>query len=304
MQRTVEMGSRKTSNGDGGSWVSMALETVLAFAGVVTMVLALRLVGPTVVWFLAAEVPRAYASALAWLRPPYIYLVINGIIITIAASSRFQKHPAADPSTLPVMNLAEVQREMKLAEDEPRRELSSRAKAEPEVEVEVEEEFVISTSSWSPKRRRGSLAEMPTEYSVAAEAKPLLSTRFGHPKAAEPSADGKALGLARRNETLESTWRTITERRARPVKKSDTWDTRSGVCREEPAAAMRKSETLIEAAGAGAASRERPRREASKGQEELNRRVEAFIRKFNQEMRLQRQESLKHHMEMINRGNH
>ncbi|XP_065049967.1 uncharacterized protein LOC135679911 [Musa acuminata AAA Group] len=293
------MGSRNTSSRDGGSWVSMALETVLAFAGVVTMVLALRLVGPTVVWFLAAEVPRAYASALAWLRPPYIYLVINGIIITIAASFRFQKHPAADPSTLPVMNLAEVQApeyEMKLAEDEPRRELSGRAK--------VEEEFVISTSSWSPKRRRGSLAEMPTEYSVAAEAKPLLSTRFGHPKAAEPSADGKALGLARRNETLESTWRTITERRARPVKKSDTWDTRSGVCREEPAAAMRKSETLIEAAGPGAASRERPRREASKGQEELNRRVEAFIRKFNQEMRLQQQESLKHHMEMINRGDH
>ncbi|XP_064957895.1 uncharacterized protein LOC135608783 [Musa acuminata AAA Group] len=291
------MGSRDTSSRDGGSWVSMALETVLAFAGVVTMVLALRLVGPTVVWFLAAEVPRAYASALAWLRPPYIYLVINGIIITIAASSRFQKHPAADPSTLPVMNLAEVQApeyEMKLAEDEPRRELSGRAK--------VEEEFIISTSSWSPKRRRGSLAEMPTESSVAAEAKPLLSTRFGHPKAAEPSADGKALGLERRNETLESTWRTITERRARPVKKSDTWDTRSGVCREEPAAAMRKSETLIEAAGA--ASRVRPRREASKGQEELNRRVEAFIRKFNQEMRMQRQESLKHQMEMINRGNH
>lgn len=180
------MGSRNTSNGDGGSWVSMALETMLAFAGVVTMVLALRLVGPTVVWFLAAEVPMAYASALAWFRPPYLYLVINGIIITIAACSRFQKHPAADPSTLPVMNLAEVQREMMLAEDEPRRELSGRAKAE----AEVEEEFVISTSSWSPKRRRGSLAEMPTEYSVAAEAKPLVSTRFGHPKAAKPSADG------------------------------------------------------------------------------------------------------------------
>ncbi|URD72095.1 fiber expressed protein [Musa troglodytarum] len=237
------------------------------------MAVALRLAGPTIVWFLAAEVPRAYASALAWLRPPYLYLVINGIIISIAAASRFQKHPAADPSTLPMMNLAEVQApeyEMKLAEDEPRRELHGRAKAEAEVE-----EFVISTSSWSPKRRRGSLVEMPTEYSVAAEAKPLVSTRFGHPKAAKPSADGRVSRRARRSETLESTWRTITERRARPLKKSDTWDTRGGVCREEPA-----------------------------GQEELNRRVEAFIRKFNQEMRLQRQESLKHYMEMINRGNH
>ncbi|RWW57612.1 hypothetical protein BHE74_00035579, partial [Ensete ventricosum] len=153
-------------------------------------------------------------------------------------------------------------------------------------------EFVISTSSWSPKRRTGSLAETRTEYSVAAEAKPLVSTRFGHPKATKPSADGrlslshpalllpssqtlpepsggktvisgKALGVARRNETLESTWRTVTERRARPLKKSDTWNTRGGICQEKPAAGMRKSETLNERAAA--ASRGRPRREASAG---------------------------------------
>ncbi|RWW64135.1 hypothetical protein BHE74_00028655 [Ensete ventricosum] len=127
---------------------------------------------------------------------------------------------------------------------------------------------------------------------------------------------GKALGVARRprrNETLETTWRTITEGRAVPLarhlKKSDTWDTRGGGGEEDAAAkaaVMRKSETFNERGAAtspksGGSSGGKLRREASLGQDELNRRVEAFIRKFNEEMRLQRQESMKHYMEMINR---
>ncbi|CAL9200319.1 unnamed protein product [Musa hybrid cultivar] len=321
------MGSRGR-NGGGGAWVSMALKAAIASAGVVTAAMAIRLAGPPVVWFLAAEVPRAYDSALAWLRPPYLYLVINGIIISIAATSRFQKQPSTSTADLaPLPHLATmdpvavvqepVEYDAKLAEDAPAAEVYGRAKAEAEDE-EVEEEFVISRSSWSPKRRsRGPMEEIPTEYSVAAAEKPLVSTRFSHRKAVKPSPEGrKALGVARRprrNETLETTWRTITEGRAVPLarhlKKSDTWDTRGSGGEEEAvakAAVMRKSETFNERGAAaspksGGSSGGRLRREASLGQDELNRRVEAFIKKFNEEMRLQRQESMKHYMEMINR---
>lgn len=134
-------------------------------------------------------------------------------------------------------------------------------------------------------------------------------------------AGSRALRVARprKEETLESTWKAITEGRgpplARHLKKSDTWDTRPGrrpsggvgsgeidPAAAAPAGAMRKAETFNDG-GAGRDKAAAPvRREPSLGQDELNRRVEAFIHKFNMEMRLQRQESLKHYNDMLGRG--
>ncbi|KAG1368187.1 hypothetical protein COCNU_14G006550 [Cocos nucifera] len=335
----------------GSSWV-FSLRTMVASAVVLLTALMLHHLGPSILRFLASEVPRMYGFLLSLLTPPYLYFVINGIIISIVASSRFQKPALEGPdparSAPSVANPTFIRSPdympptedylAKITEDVPEfvapaeyggkevaglEMVASASPAEDEEEAEREEEFVISRSSWSPKRRESketvTATATATEYSAVME-KPLLSVRFGHRKSVKPSPEGKALRVARtkRNDTLESTWKTITEGRpvplARHLKKSDTWEThgRSAHDEQSPDPLMRKSATFNDRAGQPAAassspsplSRGRPRREPSLGQDDLNRRVEAFIKKFNEEMRLQRQESFQHYLEMINRGSH
>ncbi|KAH6825122.1 hypothetical protein C2S53_008668 [Perilla frutescens var. hirtella] len=43
------------------------------------------------------EVPALWSSILSWLRPPYLHIVINAIIITIAAASHFCRNQPAPP---------------------------------------------------------------------------------------------------------------------------------------------------------------------------------------------------------------
>lgn len=117
----------------------------------------------------------------------------------------------------------------------------------------------------------------------------------------------------KKQETLESTWKMITEGRhvplTRHMKKSDTWDPHATPAMDHlttvPKSATfkdridRESSPLPPQAAAAVA---RIRKEPSLGQDELNRKVEAFIHKFNEDMRMQRQESLNQYMEMIKRG--
>lgn len=339
--------------GSTGSYSSLPAKAAAVSSLVVSTAVMLHFYGPSMVEFASSEIPKMYGLLISWLTPPYLYFVINGIIISIAASSRFHSSGSDDENisyatesgaSAPVSNQQYivvatpppvVEEEVKVAYVEPTEYGTAQEESlAEEKDEEEEDEFVISRSSWTPKRSREATVtekvvdketvptEIPTEYSFLTE-KPLASARLGRRKSLKNSPEGgKALGVARpkRNDTLESTWRAITDGRAVPLarhlKKSDTWETHHTHAPREPEPVMRKCETFKERGGGELASSGcrppiaasplagggRLRKEPSLGQDDLNRRVEAFIKKFNEEMRLQRQESFKHYLDMINRG--
>ncbi|GFZ03119.1 cotton fiber [Actinidia rufa] len=186
-------------------------------------------------------------------------------------------------------------------------------------ECDQDDAFVISRSTWTPPQRTNS-PEMEPVYRSPTPEKPLVSSRFGHRRPLKASPEGaRALRVAKpkRHETFENTWRTITDGRhvplTRHLKKSDTWEhhgrqfnTTSPL--DQSPQRVKKSETFRDRTNFDPATSSpgsgKLRKEPSLSQDELNRRVEAFIKKFNDEMRLQRQESLNQYVEMIKRGAH
>nr|GME20321.1 Cyclin-L1 like [Ipomoea batatas] len=323
---------------ESASTSALSLRILLISTTVISAAVMLKISAPAITDFAVSNVPSIWNAVVSWLRPPYLYLVINCIIITIVASSKLQSklddHVSAPPPDTHVQALPQV-REIQppatvfsdlvpsfsdvvlnnqTASTRPEVFSYVTASAFPEEEAKKEkeeDEFVISRSSWTPLTRQES-----SDYSVSTE-KPPASSRFSHRKNAKSTPDsGKgalAVSKPKRQDTLESTWKTITEGRAMPLtrhlRKSDTWETHGGRShlRQEK---MTKSETFNDrSTAAGKSSSPSPlsarsaklRKEPSLGQDELNRRVEAFIKKFNEEMRMQRQESLNQYKEMINR---
>lgn len=155
--------------------------------------------------------------------------------------------------------------------------------------------------------------------------RPLSSSRFAnrvkHGK--ENSDQLKTLRISRpvlkKGDTLEATWKAITEGRHHPLnrhhRKSETWDVAESTTRSRLATSstspLHKAETSDTIAPHSHESSSRDgrthhprlrRREPSINQEELNRKVESFIAQFNEQIRLQRQESLLNYMQMVDRS--
>ncbi|XP_041995179.1 uncharacterized protein LOC121745374 isoform X1 [Salvia splendens] len=320
------------------SWMSMRM--ILISAGVLSAAMGLKLSIPIAV----ENLPALWSVVISWLKPPYLYIIINGIIITIAASSRFhQSHsePAAirserlisviTPTLESFVPLPAPANFKTTAAPEPQAEVVVPAVEDRVVDLKpvvvnglkvdfatevddlrilrAEAEDVFDESALlnnSPMRDTFS-PEVNLESLFPAREKPLASSRFVHrkPNTTHPEVAGaKALrrvARPKKQETLESTWKMITEGRhvplTRHLKKSDTFEQQASPAMDH-VAMVPKSETFKERSNYEA----RIRKEPSLGQDELNRRVEAFINKFNEDMRMQRQESLQQFHEMINRG--
>ncbi|KAJ9671743.1 hypothetical protein PVL29_025449 [Vitis rotundifolia] len=312
---------------DSMNW-GLSLKVLLISTGVVSMAVALKISVPVVVEFAVSEVPSIWSFVLSWLRPPYIYLVINFIIIIIVASSKLQHKVEEPPETAGITmssavamdyavpnngvvskNVVELRPEFGYVYDANAVVEARAPDARTEMkglEMNDSDEFAISRSSWTPERKDSVESLIPAE-------KPLVSMRFGHRRAVKSSPEaGKVLGVSKpkRHDTLESTWKTITDGRPMPLtrhlKKADSLESQRCSIDLTPQK-VKKSETFADRSSTNSSVASSPgsgkmKREPSLSQDELNRRVEAFIKKFNEEMRLQRQESLNQYNEMVRRG--
>ncbi|CAN4104141.1 unnamed protein product [Withania somnifera] len=365
----------------------LSLKIFLISTTVLSAAIMLKVSAPAVTDFAVSEVPSLWNGVVSWLKPPYLYLVINCIIITIVASSKLQNkldenlspapafvspenlsqfhqikdvRPGTDfyspvlhdfngvelknqtvedkldeESPAPASNYYKLQpveakpmiydyptagvfdsKFDKLQEVNPYSHVEARISEPNEVVAERDADFIISKSS-QPVMRQNS-----TDYSDKLAEKPPASARFAHRKNVKTTPEGGKGALRvskpKRQDTLESTWKTITEGRAMPLtrhlRKSDTWETHGGrnPIVTPPQQKMKKSETFNDRTTADSSPLLTPspgssgklKKEPSLSQDELNRRVEAFIKKFNEDMRLQRQQSLQQYKEMINRGSH
>ncbi|KAL1206544.1 hypothetical protein V5N11_027114 [Cardamine amara subsp. amara] len=311
---------------------SFKTTATVIFAGVLSLASAVTFTVPSVSHFVVSRFPIIYDNTVFLLKPPYLYLVINFIIVSIVATSKLTHKSSSiddsdlsevvtpEPVPVPVpsdidtgyLNVVHVTSDytgivekFDVRDDSPVDLTVEDVQKFPEV-ISVGEEQKLETEK--PKLKNDS-----PEISILKSTK--KPPRFNQQKSPESNSEGgskkSALGVTkpprRQEDTLETTWKKITEGSSTPLTKhltkSDTWQERTHVqtSSEKKKEKITKSENLDDR-NAPTEEKTHLKREPSPGQEELNRRVEAFIKKFNEEMRLQRLESLAKYNEMVVNG--
>ncbi|KAJ0246208.1 DUF4408 domain-containing protein [Hirschfeldia incana] len=314
---------------------SFKTAATVVIAGVFSVALAVSFTVPSVSHFVASCCPVIYDNTIFLLKPPYLYLVINCIIVSIVATSKLTHKPSSNiddsvfteaaapvtvvplPSDIDTVYLNVSHHAV--ASDYTGR-VDNDTKVEDVIQVIGDDKLIGDwsepekpklKSDWSePKKPSSDWSEREKEkpkqqQSDSPEITRVKLTRkpprYSRQKSLKMSAEqgGGDVMRPRREDTMETTWKKITEGHSTPLtkhlSKSDTWQERSHVHSSKEK--MNKSENLNDVNAPTEL-----KREASPGQEELNRRVEAFIKKFNEEMRLQRLESLAKNKEMENGG--
>ncbi|KAM7482866.1 hypothetical protein LguiB_007449 [Lonicera macranthoides] len=300
------------------------VQLLLLSAGIISVVVFFKVaVIPYSFNTVISTLPRLWISLRTWLSPPYIYVILNFIIISIAASSTFHHlkspHDDYEQDSHDTINTTIS-------------EFRDSSVKSTTVEVSTitpnfnEESIFESTEKLSSKQSSGECIIKATITTVEIEnqRKILVADSIKQLKEEEEEEEEDCHD----GDTLEATWKAITEGQgkqpaSRQLKKSETWNVppevavvHGGVnCSSEEVAEeeedltvsaaaawkeLKKSETFNDAVSAR--RRGGLRRDPSMNHDELNRRVEAFINKFNNDMRIQRQESNQRFLDMINRG--
>ena len=163
--------------------------------------MALKVSFPVVSDFVVSEVPSIWSIVLTWLRPPYLYIVINCIIISIVASSklhtRTEEDPAPEMVPLTPVPVVKVSDEVRIRDYSDVYEsgvgLSGGGlgysvgydAAEKKVMDSVDDEAAVAASR--PLERRDS---MELSFLNNDNEKPPVSARFAHRKAVKASPEG------------------------------------------------------------------------------------------------------------------
>ncbi|KAJ8761621.1 hypothetical protein K2173_004397 [Erythroxylum novogranatense] len=278
---------------------SVSFQALLISAGILFVALLLKVSVPLVLDFSAAQVPNIWSSLSSWLKPPYIYVIINCIIITIAASSRlFQTHdartdemPTSKMKSMHHLNELEYPVKVPAANEAVDCTLHGRGEDKGGIsfegmrvdDEEEEEQYVTSKFTWIPSEGTESFENVPTIVSPA-EMPPVSAGLCKEQPFKRRPRGGR--GRGKRHDTLDNTWKMITGGPQMPLtrhlNKSDRYE----------AEGHEENDVVMKSGALKDRSKYQLRKEPSLSQDELNQRVEAFITKFNEEMRLQRLESL------------
>lgn len=81
----------------------LSLRVALMSTRLLSLAMILKLsVLPFVTVFVVSELPIMYSSVISWLQSPYLYFVINCIIISILASSNLQLQNPSQEQQVPL----------------------------------------------------------------------------------------------------------------------------------------------------------------------------------------------------------
>ncbi|CAN8294268.1 unnamed protein product [Cochlearia groenlandica] len=304
------------------SWI----KPVLISTGVLAVAMHLKVIVPVVAVDFSRG-PVLLSSFLTWLKPPYLYVITNFIIIVIGVSSRYYRSIAGNDGAKDYEAVSYVgeyknhhhhhhQSENHIVHrDSSRRSdkekeadlgFSSAADVSPaKIIVEKKEipEVVrkrIEEAAVKVEEEKRCLAVVAKSENLTPAEKPLVTARIGQRKLVKTTTAErtalKALRVAKpkRRETLENTWKMITE--GKPLtsyyRRPDTFGLGVIDSNKTKQTGLKKSETFTDRTNyylSPAVSRSR---------DELNRRAEAFITKCNNE----RFESMRQDKEVARRG--